>query len=248
MHFDRETALAEDVDHATVVRQHLGGEHGDAVAVRNGRQVSEHDRRDAVALPGVGDEERDLSMHLIGTNVGGVRDDLMRGSRGRDQGVAVAIVDVHRPVRRQSRFAAPKKRRPSAFDDTRSRQLWMRGLSSALTARSRSVDPSRSAISRTLALGYAGASLSVVIVANSQGSLCGVERSRCGALGQTSIEHRRRVLEDALDRLIGAQHEVTRTWHVVLQPVEVTANTGCDVRPGVREVVRVTLARQRTRP
>jgi hypothetical protein len=63
------------------------------------RQLSEHDRRDALTLPAVGDDERHLGPLAVDADVGAVADDrLLRAGRG-DQRVAVGVVHVHRPFR-----------------------------------------------------------------------------------------------------------------------------------------------------
>ena len=97
-----------------VVRQHLGREHPDTVALGNRGEVTKHDRRDAMALPGVGDEECDLGMRLIGADIGAVCDDLVRRTGGRDEGVAVGVVDIHSPARdpvqvRRAKEAEPER-------------------------------------------------------------------------------------------------------------------------------------------
>ena len=52
--------LLEDGEHLAVLRQHLGDEPVDAHLLRDGGQVLEHDRADALALVVVRDVEGDL--------------------------------------------------------------------------------------------------------------------------------------------------------------------------------------------
>ena len=97
---DREAAVAEDVDHAVVVRQHLGGEDRDALLLRRGRELAEHDRRDAVALPARRRRRTPpRRARRSSADVGAVRDDLLSRAGRRDERVAVGVVDVDRPLR-----------------------------------------------------------------------------------------------------------------------------------------------------
>jgi hypothetical protein len=64
----------------------------------NDREMGEQHGRDALVLPGVGDEERDLRPLGILADVRGVRDDAPRGAALYDQREPIGVVDVHGPV------------------------------------------------------------------------------------------------------------------------------------------------------
>ena len=96
---DRKAAVAEHVDHPMVARQHLGAEDTDGVLLRGRRELAEHDRRDAVPLPLVGDDERHLGPLGVDPDVGAMADYGLLGPARGDQRVAVRVVHIDRPLR-----------------------------------------------------------------------------------------------------------------------------------------------------
>jgi hypothetical protein len=62
----RESALAEHLRHAVVVREDLGLEYGHAALLGRLGEVGEQDRAEAVALICVGDLERELGAVVVG--------------------------------------------------------------------------------------------------------------------------------------------------------------------------------------
>ncbi len=57
---DRKPALAEDVDHAEVLGEHLGEEQRDVVLFGDLGEMGQQERAEALALEAVGDRERYL--------------------------------------------------------------------------------------------------------------------------------------------------------------------------------------------
>ena len=62
---DRVAGVAEDAEHAPVLRQHLGDEAVDAVLAGGGGEVLEQHRAEPAALVGVGDDEGDLGRRPV---------------------------------------------------------------------------------------------------------------------------------------------------------------------------------------
>ena len=98
---------------------------GDAVVAGRRGEVAEQRRREAAALVGVGDRERDLGARVLAADVAGVADDLAGGAAERDEPVRADAVDVdvaprlagevgRRRRRSAARASAPEARAGSA--------------------------------------------------------------------------------------------------------------------------------------
>ena len=95
---DREARLAEDADHAPVLRQHGRGEGRDAAGAGDLREVRDQDRGQAAALHLVGDRERHLGAVGALELEDGVGDDALLGAGGDDQPVALGAVAARRDL------------------------------------------------------------------------------------------------------------------------------------------------------
>jgi hypothetical protein len=111
---DREAALAEDLDHAVVLRHHLGEEGLDPVLLGDLGEVGEQDRPQPLALELVGDREGDLGAAGAGADVGAVADRAAAGvvrpaglAARRDEAVAPRVVDFAELARRGGQVARP---------------------------------------------------------------------------------------------------------------------------------------------
>lgn len=88
-------ALPEDIDHAMVGRGHFCDEGADAMLCGGAGEVRQHDRRDPMPLPRVGDQERHLRPLLVNSDVGRVRDDSRFRADFGDQRKAVGVIDIN---------------------------------------------------------------------------------------------------------------------------------------------------------
>ncbi len=104
---DVEARLGEDLDHLRVLREHLGGEHVDALLPRGGREVLEQHGPQSRALPGVGDVEGDLRRARGGPVVAADGDDVLPHEH--DEGDPVAM--VHGGEAGQVPLGQPRHRR-----------------------------------------------------------------------------------------------------------------------------------------
>ena len=94
---DRKPALAKDVDHPVIDREHLSVERGDPASVGDRREMREHDRRDSPSLPGVGDQERHLGPALVDPHIRRVGHDLTGRAGLGDEPEPVRVIDIQRP-------------------------------------------------------------------------------------------------------------------------------------------------------
>ena len=109
-----EAALAEDVEHAAVVAQHVGVQRRDPLLACALGQVREQHRGQAASLHRVGDGKGDLGPVRVDAQVLRVTDDRVLGQR--DQPERVVVVDVDRTtslaLEVDARAEEPKPARP----------------------------------------------------------------------------------------------------------------------------------------
>ena len=97
----------EDLQHRSVLRQHLGGELADPQVPGRGGEMFEEDRADAATLVGIGDVEGHLGGG--GRNLVEAADPDDIGSDEHDHGNTVTVVDGDEPV--EVAFGQPRQRR-----------------------------------------------------------------------------------------------------------------------------------------
>ena len=97
-HLDWKAALAEHLDHAVVLGQHLGLEGVDPMLDRHLGEMGQQDRAQSTALQLVAHRERDLGSPFRAAEIGAVADGPpVLAPRG-DKAVTVRVVDVHGPI------------------------------------------------------------------------------------------------------------------------------------------------------